>query len=90
MIHFNHALPGVGGFHKTLPAGTWEQLYECAIVELDHAQLPGRILDARHAILDRAEEILTRPSCDEHRALNIAFRTLRTLEEVMAKEKSAA
>jgi hypothetical protein len=31
--------------------------------------LPGRILDARHAILDRAEEILTRPSCDEHRAL---------------------
>jgi len=53
-------------------------------------QLPGRILDARHAILDRAEEIPTRPSCDEHRALNIAFRTLRTLEEVMAKEKSAA
>ena len=90
MIHFHHALPGVGCFHKTLPAGTWEQLYECAIVELDHAQLPGRILDARHAILDRAEEILTRPSCAEHRALNIAFRTLRTLEEVMAKEKSAA
>jgi hypothetical protein len=75
---------------KKLAAGTWEQLYECAIVELDHAQLPGRILDARHAILDRAEEILTRPSCDEHRALNTAFRTLRTLEEVIAKEKSAA
>jgi len=53
--------------------------------------LPGRILDARHAILlDRAEEIVTCPSCDEHRALNSAFRTLRTLEEVTAKEKSAA
>jgi hypothetical protein len=90
MIHIDHALPRVACSHKTLPAGTWEQLYECAIVELDHAQLPGRILDARHAILDRAEEILTRPSCDEHRALNTAFRTLRTLEEVMAKEKSAA
>ena len=37
-----------------------------------------------------AEEILTRPSGDEHRALSTAFRTLRTLEEVMAKEKSAA
>ena len=52
MIHFDHALPRVACFHKTLPAGTWEQLYECAIVELDHAQLPGRILDASHAILD--------------------------------------
>ena len=90
MIHFDHALPRVACFHKTLPAGTWEQAYKCAIVELDHAQLPGRILDARHAILDRAEEILTRPSCDEHRALNTAFRTLRALEEVIAKEKSAA
>jgi hypothetical protein len=59
MIHFDHALPGVPCFNKTLPAGTWEQLYECAIVELDHAQLPGKILDARHAILDRAEDILT-------------------------------
>jgi hypothetical protein len=64
--------------------------HECAIVELDHAQLRERILDARHAILDRAEEILTRPSCDEHRALNTGFRTLRTLEEVIAKERSAA
>jgi len=61
-------LPEFLASFKTLPAGTWEQLYECAIVELDHAQLPGRILDARHAILDRAEEILTRPSGDEHRA----------------------
>jgi hypothetical protein len=90
MIHFDQARPRVACFHKTLPAGTWEQLYQCAIAELDHAQLPGRILDARHAILDRAEEILTRPSGDEPRALNNAFRTLRTLEEVMAKEKSAA
>jgi hypothetical protein len=86
MIHFDQARPRVACFHKTLPAGTWEQLYPCAIAELDHAQLPGRILDARHAILDRAEEILTRPSGDEPRALNNAFRTLRTLEEVMAKE----
>ena len=90
VIPFGHALPGVRCFHKNLPAGTRQQIYECAIVELDHAQLRGRILDARHAILDRAEEILTRPSCDEQRALNTAFRTLRTLEEVMAEEKSAA
>jgi hypothetical protein len=90
MIHVDHALPGLPCFHKTLPASTWEQLFECAIVELHQARLPGRILDARHAILDRAEEILTRPSCDEHRSLNTAFRTLRTLEEAIAKETSAA
>jgi hypothetical protein len=81
MIHFDHALPGVPCCNKTPPAGTWEQLYECAIVELDHAQLPGKILDARHAILDRVEDILTHPSCDEHRALNTAFRTLRSLRK---------
>jgi hypothetical protein len=41
MIHFDHTLPGVPCFNKTLPAGTWEQSHECAIVELDHAQLRG-------------------------------------------------
>jgi hypothetical protein len=71
MIHFDHALPGAPCFNKTLPAVTGEQLCECAIVELDHAQLPRRTLDARQAIPDRAEEILTRPSCDEHTAPSI-------------------
>ncbi len=42
MIHLDHARPRVACFHKTLPAGTWEHLYQVAIVELDHAQLPGR------------------------------------------------
>ena len=32
MIHFDQALPGFACFNKTLPAGTWQQLYECAIV----------------------------------------------------------
>jgi inhibitor of KinA sporulation pathway (predicted exonuclease) len=68
----------------------WKQLYECAILELDHTKLSERITDARRAILDRAEEVLTRPSTDEHRALNDALRTLRILEQVTAREKSAA
>jgi hypothetical protein len=53
-------------------------------------QLPGRIVEARHAILDRAEETLTRPSCDEHRALNAALRALRLLEEVVIRANRAA
>lgn len=80
MIRFDHALPRVPRFNKTLPAGIWEQLYECAMVELDRAQLPRRTLGARHAIPDRSEEILTRPSGDEHTAPSIWFRTLRTIE----------
>jgi len=68
----------------------WKQLYECAIFELDHTKLSERITQARVAILDRAEEVLTRPATDEHRALNDALRTLRILEQVTAKEQSAA
>jgi hypothetical protein len=71
-------------------SSAWKQLYECAILELDHARLPERITIARTAILDRAEEVLTRPSTDEHRALNDALRILRLLEQVTAREKSAA
>ena len=81
-------------FSKTFPsdasASKWRQLYECAILELDNRQLPGRIVEARHAILDRAEEIMTRPSCDEHHALNAALRALRLLEEVVVRENGAA
>jgi hypothetical protein len=84
-------LPRRVSFSKTLPgnvslASKWRQLYECAILELDPSKLRGRITEARHAILDRAEEILTRPSCDEHHALIAALRALRLLEEKVARE----
>lgn len=69
---------------------TWQQLYQRATVELDHTKLPERITDARHAILNRAEEILAFPPGSEHRALNNAFETLRMLEEVAARERLAA
>jgi hypothetical protein len=59
-------------------------------VELDQTKLPERITEARHAILNRAEEILTFPPGSEQRALNNAFKTLRMLEEVAARERLAA
>ena len=40
---------------------TWQQLYDLAILELDKAKLSERIVEARPAILDRAEKILSRP-----------------------------
>ena len=66
----------------------WEKLYERAILELDYAKVPERIAEARHAMNDRAEEILTESSSNERGALNKALRYLGLLEEVTAREKS--
>jgi hypothetical protein len=71
-------------------ASSWKQFYERAMIELDSSQLPGRIADARHAIFDRAEEILTKPSGGENHELHDALRALRLLEEVAVRERSAA
>jgi hypothetical protein len=75
---------------KNLDIAGWKQLYESAILEIDNARLPKRIAEARCAILDRAEEILTAPTSDERNALNDALRTLRLLDEVAARERSSA
>jgi len=79
-------------FSSALPpnAPPWKQLYESAILELDKNKLPGRIAEARRAIHDRAEEILTFASLAEHRALNHALSSLRILEEVSGRENPAA
>ena len=37
----------------------WKRLYQFAILELDPHKLPRRVSEARHAVLDRAEEIMT-------------------------------
>lgn len=41
------------------PTRGWHELYHAAIIEPDSAKLPGRIAEARRAILSRAQEILT-------------------------------
>ena len=64
----------------------WQQLYEAALLELNPFLLPERIRVARHAILDLAEEVMTKLPSEEHRALNLALRTLRALEEVTERE----
>ena len=64
----------------------WKRLYESALLELNPQLVPGAITVARRAILDRAEEIMTKPASDEHVALNSALRILHTLEELAAKE----
>jgi hypothetical protein len=68
----------------------WKQLYESAILEPDYARLFDRIAEARTAIFDRAEEILTLSSDDERRALTRALRTLDLLEEAALHSRNAA
>jgi hypothetical protein len=67
----------------------WHRLYESAMLELDDTKLLSRISEARTAILDRAEDILTNSSSQERRAINEALQALRVLEAV-ARKKSAA
>lgn len=60
-----------------------------SIMELDSAELPSRIAEARRTILDRAKEILT-TSRGEHYFLNDALRSLLLLEVVAEREKRAS
>jgi hypothetical protein len=64
-------------------------LYERAIKEIGNPRLSERIAEARHAILDRAGEIISHSSSDECLALNHALRTLQLLEEKTAREDHA-
>ena len=67
----------------------WQVLYERAILELDYTKVQERIEEARHAMNDRAEEILTDSSSSERQSLRSAFRTLDVLREVTEREKCA-
>lgn len=73
-------------------SAVWKRLYQCAILETNRAKLPHRISEARHAILDRAEEIdlIHQPSAEESHLLNDALRKLQLLEEVAVREYPAA
>ena len=71
-------------------SSTWKHLYECAMLELDKKRLPERIAAAHRAIVERAEEIITNQSTDEHYALNDALRALQLLEQMAAREKPTA
>jgi hypothetical protein len=68
----------------------WRPVYDRAVRELDDAKSHERIAEARNAILDRAEEILTDPASEERVALKQALRTLKLLEEAAVREQRAA
>jgi hypothetical protein len=74
---------------STSPVG-WKQLYQSALLETDPAKVLVRVADADTAICDRIQELLSRPSCEEHLALKSALRFLRILEEETLEARDAA
>jgi hypothetical protein len=68
----------------------WFEAYQLAVLELNHAKMRVRIVQARNAILDRAEEIMTDSPTDERRLLKDALHVLDVLEGIAAKSKPAA
>ena len=64
----------------------WYALYQSAVLEVDDVQLAQRILEARRAIFDRAEEVLTVSLTDERRDLNDALHVLSVLEKTLTKQ----
>jgi len=61
----------------------WLQLYHVALSEDDPTKSLDRIAEARRAILDRIEDLLTSPHTAEHHALRNAFRLLCTRQASM-------
>ena len=78
---------------QTMNDGTphlhWERLYHKAILETDREKTLENIAAAHKAIIDRIEELLSKPACGEHTTLNEALRFLRLLEKNSAKQNVA-
>jgi hypothetical protein len=69
----------------------WEGLYKDVLFEADSDQMPRRIELAKHAILDRLEDVTCARTTQkfedgELAALRKAHRALRVLEELYLRE----
>jgi len=60
----------------------WIEIYQNALLELEHARMRGRIGDARAEIIARIEKLKTAPGLHEQedRAIDDALNALRFLE----------
>jgi len=63
-------------------ATQWRQLCQIAYFELEPVTLLKRVVEARSAVLDRIEDILSRPITFEQDELRNALKTLSILQEL--------
>jgi hypothetical protein len=85
MMNSGHARP-------ELPR-PWEDLYKNALFEADIHKMPRRIELAKHAVLDRLEDVTCAKNKESFQAgelvaLRNAHRTLRVLEQLYFTESS--
>lgn len=73
-----------------IPDSNWKELYTRAMLETDQAKTPQHIDDARNAIFDRIEDLLTKPTSPEHTSLKDALRFLQILQNDMSADQKAA
>ena len=66
----------------------WRQLCQAAFFELDPVKLLDRIAEARSAVLDQIEDVLSKPINSEQSALRNALDTLSTLRELAERDIS--
>ena len=64
------------------PLPRWKELYRAAILELDKEKLLARILAAKMAVCDRAEELNGGGDLSERAALNNAMKALCELHDL--------
>jgi len=69
-------------------AHEWRQLCHVAFFELDPVKLLERTAEARSAVLDQIEDVLSKPINSEQSALRNALDTLNTLRELAERDIS--
>ena len=60
----------------------WKRVFEVALLEKDRVALPGRLRDAKHAIMDRIEDSIHHASYAERRLLLGALNTIAQLQRL--------
>jgi hypothetical protein len=65
----------------------WIQAFEAAMLELDASRLPEKVTHARHAILDRIEELHGANADSERHELQTALRALGQLTSAEQRER---
>jgi hypothetical protein len=64
----------------------WRRLFESALLEQDHDELPKRLRDAKNAVMDRIEDSFDTASLAERKLLLAALNTISELQRLSNAE----
>jgi hypothetical protein len=64
----------------------WRRVFESALLEQDHDELPKRLRDAKNAVMDRIEDSFDTASLAERKLLLAALNTISELQRLSNAE----